>query len=233
MGVMAATYKARAVSEDGQPLTKSRFEELDLPARFEVREATREANSPLGGYSFFVEVDQAGDSMEISELTIMRHGIAPAITSTTLREIPVTDFVNVCRMSLSATGDKRTFGEPWGDWGTYSLLDEFDILRKMSLEQMRNGGLRHFPPLFQRGDKYVIEDDNFLTELRKQGPSSEQVQGTVRWLYIFAEMNDLAPVGFIAEVLRLPSSTASHWVKLARQAGALPPTTRRSRTARG
>lgn len=233
MDDMGASYEARTVNQNGEPLKKSRYETLDLPARFEIRDTNSEAGSPISDYSFFIEVDQSGDSMEISELTIKRFGLAPAITTTTLREIPITDFLAVCRMSLGATGESRTFGEPWGNWGTYSLVDEYDILRRMSLDQMKNGGLKDFPPLVERGGEFIIEDEDFLTNLRKLGPSHEKVQTTIKWLYTFAEMKNLAPVGFIKSTLGIPSSTASHWVKLARQSGALPPTVRRSRTARG
>lgn len=69
-----------------------------------------------------------------------------------------------------------------------------------------------------------------IREFRKLGPSDPKTAKAVAAIYRYAERNDLAPNAHVALVLDLSRSTASHWIKLSREAGELPPSVRKPRT---
>lgn len=77
-----------------------------------------------------------------------------------------------------------------------------------------------------RGDWALSE--TATAELRRFGPSSSQASWVVATAARFCESKGLPVTGGVATVLGLPYSTASHWLKLARQSGWVPASGRRS-----
>lgn len=83
----------------------------------------------------------------------------------------------------------------------------------------------HYPSMTLTPDGLRIEPQ-YRERLRELGPSSDVVASTVATLYRTAAEAGRPPVEFVAQVLEIPKRTASHWVKLARQVGALEASTR-------
>ncbi|HAT1132010.1 TPA: hypothetical protein JAJ60_002164 [Corynebacterium striatum] len=229
---MPDNFQVRVLNADGVPSKQSVSTELMYPAFFEVK--TSDHEHPLSNYAFILEIERRDELVECLELRIIRPKDSPAITSSTLREVPVTDMLAACR-TAGNIARRTNFGEPWGNWQSISLVGPADMLRGKSPDEIRKiKGYKHFPPLTgNEHDGFHLDEDqakDYVATLRGFGPSSEEVQGAIYWLYHFAEAHDLAPVMFIQRTLGLPSATTSHWVKLARESGTLPPSTRRPRT---
>lgn len=218
---MGDSYRLRAVDDAGKPLETPKTEPLQLPARFEL--VPDDNDSDLFGYHLFLTLRELGQGLEIEEFTISKGEHASGVSAGTLRKVLLSSVLAACRNALGHYGPNSTFGEPWGDWSTVVVTSESDFLSRMDLDTMRRR-VKGFPPLVELSNgTFGLDDPSFVDQLRKAGPSSEQVHLAVRGLYMFAVSRDLAPVGFIASVLGIPQATASHWVKLTREADYLPP----------
>lgn len=217
---MAQNFEVRVVDERGQPSTSPRSEPLPLPARFEV---VPTSDSEPSGFGLFVTLREQGDGLEVDELTVRRADSPSGVTTATLRKVPIPDVLTACRNALGHYGRSAIEGETWGDWSDVFVVGDKDVFRTMDLRMIRKKA-KGFPPLVEDGaGGFTLGDSDYVHELRKAGPSSERVHLAVRGLYTFAESRDLAPVGFVASVLGLPQATASHWIRLTRKAGQLPP----------
>jgi hypothetical protein len=67
-----------------------------------------------------------------------------------------------------------------------------------------------------------------VRELRRMGPSSDEVAELVGELYRFAEATGRAPTKYLQDHLGIPQATASNWIKRARAAGRVPAARRRT-----
>lgn len=84
-------------------------------------------------------------------------------------------------------------------------------------------------PRFVEVDGEITTPPEWRAELRKLGPSSPKVAQTVAAVYRRSERYGEPPNKGVEQLLGLAPSTASHWIKLARQAGALAPAKRKAR----
>lgn len=143
------------------------------------------------------------------------------VTGTTLRSVKVSEMLQrVTSYLLHGAEEMRTEGisEPLPATGKQHTLDDGD-----------EWFLRQIGATSGNGPAGV----EWISELRAAGPSSRKGMHAIAKLYRIAERRAVAPNKFIQEVLAMSPATASHWVKLTRAAGHLPPSTRKPRASSG
>lgn len=231
MLVMTTVFRVRMVDKDDRPVTATNDGGVPLPARFEVQPAHPRPDERWG-FDLFLTLDMVDGELEITRLEVGRPVTGPNVTASTLREVDVSGALEACRIAYSDF-DVHDW-EAVGDEGVrISIVRDWDMIRGLGLDRLRDGkGAVGFPPLYQREDGSYYVSDGFTDRLRSAGPSSDETTHAVAWLYKFAVAYNMAPVAFIGDALGVPARTASHWVKLARQAGKVPASTRQPRSDR-
>ncbi|MGP9838033.1 hypothetical protein [Arthrobacter sp. 179] len=143
------------------------------------------------------------------------------VTGTTLRSVRVSEMLQRVASYLLHWAEKMRLegiSKPEPDGGRQHTLDDGDewFLRQIGAAS-GNGPA----------------DADWISELRAAGPSSRKGMYAIAKLYRIAERRAVAPNKFIQEVLAMSPATASHWVKLTRAAGHLPPSARKPRASSG
>lgn len=222
----------------GDQRDKGIDEPITFPASFALERY--DFDSPIHGYRIRVDVESPAGILEISRLEIQRTYDEPAISAATLREVSPSEILaaiqtfvvnpSAADRLLTASHHDEPAPDTWGSGHTVQLFQDLDTLSTLTLPELR--ALDGFPPLHEVGGTFVLDSDDYTADLRDKGPSNTDVQIAVKWLYLFAQSRKIAPTRFISEALGIPQSTASHWVKLTREGGQLPPATRRTRSDR-
>lgn len=225
---------------DNESAQKELGEGLIFPVKFLVRCYDKE--SPIYGQPMWFTVGKYGNELQVDKFEIWREIGDPPISPSTLRDVPVADAMTAIHQFIQRP---RAFSplimaeymefsdevpETWGHPRSVRIAVDVDNMAEKSLEELQK--LEDFPPLIESGDTYKIEDSGYIEWLRSEGPGANDVQQVVRLMFLFAKSRKFAPIKFLSEVLGIPQSTASHWVKLTRESGVLPPATRRARTDR-
>lgn len=232
MQVMATGFKVRMVDSDGEPSRVPDNVEVPLPARFQVQPWVP-APGEQWDFELFLTLDMVDGELEITRLDVGRAVTGPNVTASTLREVDVSGALAACRTACTTMVDTTRnpgWEAPRGNWMNVSVIRDGDMIRQMGLDGLRK--TKTFPPLCQREDGTYYVEDGYTDRLRAAGPSSDETTRAVGWLYKFAVAYELAPVAFIRDALGLSGPTTSRWVKLARQAGMVPASTRRPRSDR-
>lgn len=174
----------------------------------------------------------APDGYEVREVSIAATAGAPSITSSALRAVPVAKLARAAAAFLATPGES-TFGEPWGNIEMRTMIGRQEVndhaAFRQALDLPEFAGL---PALIWRDGRVTLRDKGLRVHYKRSGPSAAVTSDVVAGLYRLGEYLGAAPVRFVGDVLGLPGSTASHWVRLARQAGKLEPATRRRRADR-
>ncbi|MHA7271607.1 hypothetical protein [Arthrobacter sp. HLT1-20] len=165
----------------------------------------------------------------LERLTIAADEGALAIGSADLRTVRLGELAGMALRFLSMPNVSWDHGE--------SIEVKFFELTDEEFEDayIQGGANEHdakyLPALGMYEGKLDVRPE-WRAELRALGPSHERVAKTVAAIYRDAERNGEPPNKAIENLLGLASSTASHWIKLSRQAGELAPARRKARAER-
>jgi hypothetical protein len=175
------------------------------------------------GHPLRVRMDLGpGGGFGLRALTFTAAAEADDVSGQTLRAARISETVaHVHRYLRNAERDYRHLGVLTGTTLTVPKTWDPAQARRRRLNATNVPGMVLTPAGFKIDPKH-------REQLRRLGPSSVEVASTVATLYRTAAEAGRAPVDFVAQMLELPKRTASHWVKLAREAGALEVSTRRS-----
>lgn len=175
------------------------------------------------GYVYRVRYDVGpGGTYGVRALTVSADGESADVSSTTLRGVRIAELeAHVMEYLRGASGDYTTFGRLVPQTITRWPAGAVD---KWFREALRDTPW-HSDPFTLTGEL----DTRDRERLRKLGPSDTLTSSLVAELYRFAESHREPPVDFIAAKVGLPKRTAMHWVKVARDRGALEPSRRRPR----
>lgn len=241
--VMATSFEVRLMDSSGEPSPVPDSEPTPLPARFQVRPDTETHPGMNWDFELYLTLDRVNEELEITHLDVGRPVSGPNVTSSTLREIDVSGALSACREACQPFATESTYPPGYeqevstgnrdqGQWRKVAVVHASAHLSG-SLDSIRSvAGSSGFPPLYQKEDGTYYVEEGYTDRLRAAGPSSDETTRAVGWLYKFATKQGVPPVGFIQRTLAVPNATASHWVKLARQAGMVPASTRRPRSDR-
>jgi hypothetical protein len=142
------------------------------------------------------------------------------VSAATLRGVKVAELSRFALRYIAESAKAGAFTPT-----TLTLLNMSDVTAPPAEWAERD----YYPPLVpsKRG---VVAAPDWVQALRKQGPSSSVTTRSVAALYHLAEERGERPNQFLERTLGLNRSTASHWIKLAREAGTLEASVRKPRT---
>ncbi len=177
-------------------------------------------------YGIRLDVNELG-AVGLRALEVRAQGSAADVTGTTLRGIRINELVlDAMRVLADASREADEWGAPSAGGETTSITDPPAWIRERQALSLIEDA---FPDLLVDDTGRLRASPEEVAEMRRHGPSSDFTASRVGALYRLASESGTAPVRFLADVLDIPQSTSSHWVKIARAAGVIAPTTRRPR----
>lgn len=174
------------------------------------------------------DLDGAG-AFRLAGLMVLADEQQPGIDSADIRNVKVGELHSYALRYLSKSMDRW----PEDGYGPMTMFEPaaVDWAAAWRSRGVSAGEAENMPPLTVVDDEFRV-DPGWLAQARRLGPSSPIVSKSVAALYRLAERLGEAPNAVIQEKFGLSRSTASHWIKLARQAGDLGPAKRKPRTVK-
>jgi hypothetical protein len=177
-----------------------------------------------GGSFLVVTLEIVAGNVELNRLEVVLGHSREPITGSTLRSVKVTEVLRFAKRYLRR-GIKNEFAP--ARLAEFSDQDILDAQKEWSEDDYLPRGV-----ITREG---LEPDPEWLAEIKALGPSNERVARTVATLYRLGveAQRDSSETGganaFVARWLALSRSTASNWIKVSREVGALEPATRKPR----
>lgn len=187
------------------------------------------------GYTLRVRFDLDGSgAFGLRSLAVSADDGTPDVTGKVLRSIRVGELVShVQRYLRSARLDYQHLGGLAGatlrEQREFSSPQEFMAWAESQREPEPKYSDKRLPPSVVLTSEGMHISAKELAKLRELGPSHPYTASMVATLYRGAEEHGVPPVQIVQERLGIPKRTASHWVKVAREVGALEPSRRKPR----
>lgn len=229
---MSTTYTLSLDRDGSGPARAVSDSALAIPSPAVV--AVRRSGDPA---TYRLTVELVGDAWPVvTALTVELPG-AP-ITAAQLRDMR---FGQLQRAAVSFL-QRSAAADVWPDSETLKLLEREDLedlsgyIEKESARRWDEGWRSYLPPMVIDGrpdsEWALSTDPEWLAKLKLEGPKSERAWRVTAAIYRQAVEGGRPGNAAVERFLELPRSTASEWIRRARERGYLEQSPRKRRTGR-